>query len=164
MSNKFIPFVGWNQRTQISDAYPVWLAKQDFDWWVTLNYNWPATREQVRKGIRHWLACIDCEYLGRNWSHCGDDRTFAFAVVEHPRSNIHLHMLLRMPTPARSLGRPYQMDSMEKHWRKIEPVGRCVSEFIYNIAGAARYMCKELPFPGHLEDCIIISTEFQNNR
>jgi hypothetical protein len=164
MTNKFIPFVGWDLRTQISGAYAEWLATQDFEWCVTLNYNRPTTQQKVRKGFRHWLACIDNAYLGRNWSRCGDDRAFAVAVVEHPHSNIHLHMLLRMPKPARSLGRPYQMDSIEKHWFKIEPAGQCVSELIYDIAGAARYMCKELPFPGHLEDCIIISTEFHRHR
>jgi hypothetical protein len=66
--------------------------------------------------------------------------------------------------PARVLGRPYQMYSMVDHWRKIEPGGSCCPLWIEAIEGVARYMCKELPFPGHLEECIIISTEFHNNR
>jgi hypothetical protein len=164
MSRTFVPPVGWDQRKQISDAYADWLAEQDVDWWVTLNNNRPAPKWKVYKDLGHWLARLDHQHLGRNWSRCGGERTFAVAVIEHPLKNIHLHLLLRMPTPARTLGRPYQMESMQKHWHKIEPAGQCVQEWIYDIAGVARYMCKELPFSGHLEDCIIISTQFHNYR
>lgn len=165
MPRNFIPFVGWEQRKQLSDAYAHWLSTQELDWWVTLNFNRSKTLLGVRNQFRHWLGCLDSEHLGRNWSKRGiDERTFAFAVVEHPQTNVHLHALLRMPKPARALRRPYQSESMINHWRKIEPAGSCCEEWVEEIEGVARYMCKELPFPGHLENCIMMSTDFHNFR
>jgi len=163
MATHFIPPVGWHKRTLLSDTYADWLPTQDFDWFVTLNFNRPAAPTGARSQLKHWFACIDHEHLGSKWHLRGADRIFAFAVVEHPHSNIHLHALLRMPGPARVLGRPYQMASMADHWRKIEPGGSCCPTWIEEIEGVARYICKELPFPGHLEECIIISTDFHNN-
>ena len=165
---KFIPPVGWEgswqERKEISAAYAAWLADLDVDWWVTLNFNRPITLIGVRWKFRAWLARIDREYLGHNWCRSGDERAFAVAVVEHLHTNIHLHVLLRMPTPARALDRPYQSESMVKHWRKLERTGQCVVEWIYDIAGVARYMSKELTTSGHLEDCLFVSTEFHNDR
>jgi hypothetical protein len=165
MASKFIPFAGWEERKQIADAYAHWLAKQDFDWWVTLNFNCAKTLAGVRSQFGHWLARLDREHIGRNWyRRPADERTFAFAVAEHPQTSIHLHALLRMPKPARALGRPYQSESMINHWRLTESAGSCCVEWLYNIEGVARYMCKELPFPGRVENCILMSTEFHNYR
>jgi hypothetical protein len=164
MASVFIPPVGWRKKTLISNAYANWLPNLDVHWWVTLNFNRPITLLGVRSQFSAWLARIDHQFLGHDWCRRGEKRAFAIAVVEHLQTNTHLHALLRMPAPARALDRPYQMDSMAKHWRELEPGGQCVEDLIYAKEGVARYMCKELPFSGHLEDCLIISTEFHNHR
>jgi hypothetical protein len=124
MTRTFIPPMGRVKRRLIAEAYASWLPDLEADWWLTLNFNRPVTLAGVRNQFAGWLARIDSEYLGRNWCRCSaEKRAFAFAVVEHPRSNIHLHALLRMPIPARALRRPYQSESMKKHWRKLEPGG-----------------------------------------
>jgi hypothetical protein len=164
MSNNFVPPVGWHKRTLIANAYAAWLADLDVDWWVTLNFNRPMTLHGVRTKFGLWLARIDREFLGHNWCRRGEERALAIAVVEHLHTNIHLHVVLRMPTPVRASRRPYQSESIQKHWRKLEPGGQCVEDSIYAKEGVARYMCKELPFSRHLEECLIISSEFHNNR
>jgi hypothetical protein len=156
MSEVFIPPMGWHKRTLITNAYEDWLAALDVDWWVTLNFNRPITLAGVRSRFRAWLARIDRQFLGRNWCRRGEDRAFAVAVVEHLHTNVHMHAVLRLPTPARALRRPNQSEAMQKHWRKLEPGGQCVEDLIYAKAGVARYMCKELSSSRHLEECLII--------
>jgi hypothetical protein len=168
IKSKFIPPMGWEnswkKRKEISAAYAAWLADIDVDWWVTLNFNHrPITLPGVRWKFRAWLARIDREFLGHDWCKRGGARAFAIAVVEHFQTNTHLHVLLRMPAPARALRRPYQSEPMQRHWRKLMPGGQWDGDLIYAREGVVRYMCKELAFSEHLEGGIMISTEFHND-
>ena len=165
---KFIPPKGfensWEKRKTIGAAYAAWFVDLDVDWWVTLNFNRQTTLPGVRSKFRAWLARIDREFLGHAWCKRGRARAFAIAVAEHLNTNIHLHVLLRMPAPARALGRPYQSEPMQRHWRELMPGGQWDGEVIdHDMERLTRYMCKELVRPGHLEEGVMISTEFHVN-
>jgi hypothetical protein len=142
MAKNSIPFLGWECRKQLANEYVKWLPELEFDWWITLNFNRPVALPGVRNQFGAWLARIDRQYLGHNWCRRGNERAFAVAVVEHPQTNVHIHALLTMPSTARAWRRPYQRESMKKHWQKLEPAGQCVEELIYARHGVARYMRK----------------------
>src|SRR5262249_9744020 len=99
-----------DEKKKIRASYVDWLVGLDVDWSVPLNYNRAITLNGIRSKLRAWLARVDSEFLGRHWYERGEARVFAVAVVEHLDANVHLHMLLRMPAPARRLPRPYQSE------------------------------------------------------
>jgi hypothetical protein len=158
----FIPFERYSQRKQLADWYYVFFCQQDVDLWVALNFN----REKSIIGVRHkfgqLLARVDREHLGPRWSRRpADERAVAIGVIENPQSNIHLHALWRMPGRVRESSNGEQAHSIISHWRNLQPAGSCYIRPVEDF-GAARYMSKQLHRFGHIEDCIILSTEFHN--
>src|SRR5690349_3967746 len=113
----FVPAPGYSKRREFRDAWRSFLTEHSFDLHVTLMFNRPTTLEGARKDLKAWLARLDEHWLGRAWSRRpSEERTFAIAFVEHPESNLHLHVLVRIP-PSVSLS-PRKTRVMAKAWKK----------------------------------------------
>lgn len=159
----FIPSEGYSQHKQLADSYFAFFCQQDVDLWITLNFNQERSKNAVRHQFRALLARVDREHLGPRWCRKhADERTFAIGVIENPQSNIHLRALWRMPGQVRKSNHGAQAHSIKAHWHKLQPAGSCFIRPIEDL-GAARYMCKQLHRSGHIEDCLILSTEFYNS-
>jgi hypothetical protein len=149
---------------EVIDAWRRLFCNLGLDWYVTLNLNrGEMTQEGARKRFKNWLARIDHEHLGSDWYKRGNDRTFAVAVTEHPYTNLHFHVLLKMAKPAQQLRRPDQSESLIRHWTHIAPGGQCCPIPIKTVEGIASYMSKEFYSWDRVER-IILSTEFHTYR
>lgn len=87
-----------------------WLAKTDWDYFVTLTFN-PTTKlsektkmligpqwslERAAQDLHAWHGRLDRKMLGNKWHKKPFERTRFVAFVEHPESNIHWHLMLKL--------------------------------------------------------------------
>jgi len=164
MSRKlFIPSEGDWERKQLAQAYSGWLSNQAVDLFVTLNFNRERNLNGAKHQYGHWLARIDRKYLGRRWCRRGDQRTFAIAIIENPETNIHLHALVRLPQRACHMPYPEQAELLRGFWSELQPAGSSDVQQIDYLPPLAGYICKQLHWRGHLDNCIIMSSEFHSH-
>jgi hypothetical protein len=138
-----------------------WLAEQAFDRFVTLNFNRDTTPAGARRTLGRFLAQLDRRFLGRRWCEKGPERTFGVAVLENQETNLHLHMALHLPAPTAALSFGEQQLYLESTWGRLVVGGQCDVLAVYDRAGVADYMAKQLTRPGYAET-FILSTEFHN--
>src|ERR1700683_568954 len=109
-------------KKSVKNAWIELLCREEFDWFGTLNFNRATSHLPARKKLEGWLARLDHQHLGVNWSRWDPtERTFAIAVTEHPDTNFHLHVLLRLAKPGRLRKRADQMESRIEDWRDFVP-------------------------------------------
>ena len=138
-----------------------WLAKQKFDRFVTLNFNRDTTPAGARRMLGLFLARLDRRFLGRRWCEKGWERTFGVAVLENQETNLHIHVAMRLPASAAALSFGEQQLYLESTWCQLVAGGQCDVQAVYDRAGVARYMAKQLPRRGYAKGYILAS-EFHN--
>ena len=161
--NEIIPAHVISQRKLFRPAYIKLISAHGADYAVGLAFNREVTIRGARERFGALLAHIDSFYLGRKWAKFpSDERTLAFAVMEHVESNLHLHAVMNLPRdrPNRSVTNAETLIPAE--WKKLVPAGSCDIKPITDLRGAASYMTKELNNPRNW-DHFIISTEFHNS-
>lgn len=132
----------------------------DVDLFVTLSFNQTTRIHQARPLLRQWFARVDNRYLGRSWSRRGsDERTFAVIIAENIDTNLHYHCLMRLPDLGRKQPVAQCAAELDRYWRRLAPGGTCDVESIYDLAGVARYMAKQLVRPGY-DDHYVLASEF----
>lgn len=88
-----------------------WLPETEWDYFVTLTFN-PKTElstgkiqrpigrqwcvKRAANDLHEWHARLDRKMLGKKWHERPIERTRFIAFVEHPNSNIHWHMMLKL--------------------------------------------------------------------
>jgi hypothetical protein len=158
---KFIRYEGYHQARRLQKSYARWFAGFDVDFFITLNFNRPISIAGARHQLKEWLGRVDRSLLGPKWHRRRSiERTFAVAVIENPNRNTHLHLILRSPPKAAELSRSAVLTILYDNWKALEPGGQFFSEPIENIGGLANYVSKQFTRRGHLESCLIFSTEF----
>ena len=161
MVSNFIPAAGHTQDAAIRDAYVDWLSGLEFHWYVTLAFNHAASVQGARTRFRAWIGRIDRRYLGKRWNKLPNDaRTLACGAIENPTTNLHLHVLLKMPSKA--LHRPLadQIATFKKHWKVLEPAGAAhIQQITHDPRRVAGYVFKQLTQLGHIETCILLAPE-----
>lgn len=113
----------YSRRKQIQRQMIHFWSKRKFHIFVTLNLNRRASYDDAREFIRHWLARVDSKALGRKWATFRKRRTFAVASLEHPTSNAHFHVLLRLPHRLRGLPRLEVRQMLSDAWEGVCPGG-----------------------------------------
>lgn len=146
-------------RLEYRQAWANWLAEMPFEFFVTLNFNREITVRGARIKFATLLARIDRHFLGPRWHQLGDKRTFAVGVIESPTANLHIHTLVRLPRRTRRISRGERQQVLADHWSTLVPQGSCDMQPIYDPAGVARYIAKQLNRRGH-DELFMISTEF----
>jgi hypothetical protein len=139
-----------------------WLAKRDFGLVVTLNFNRDTTPAGARHMLGLFLARLDRRFLGHRWCRKGPERTFGVAVLENQETNLHIHVAMRLPMSAAALSFGEQQLYLESTWNELVAGGQCHVQAVYDRAGVARYMAKQLPRRGYAKG-YILSTEFHNH-
>jgi len=92
------------------ETWQQWLAETEWDYFVTLTFNpannlsekneqlvgrqWSVAR--AAEDLHHWHGQLDRKMLGNKWHKKICERTKFIAFVEHPDSNIHWHMMLKL--------------------------------------------------------------------
>jgi hypothetical protein len=149
-------------RQQYRLAWEQWLAELDFDRFVTLNFNRDTTPAGARHMLGHFLARLDRHFLGHRWCRKGPERTFGVAVLENQETNLHIHVAMRLPMSAAALSFGEQQLYLESTWNQLVAGGQCHVQAVYDRAGVAHYMAKQLPRRGYAKG-YILSTEFHNH-
>ena len=160
----FFPLSEYKRRAELRREYEQWLATIDFDFHVTLSFPQNTRIATARPMLSHWFARIDNYYLGRAWSRRSSaERTDAIAFPENIHTNLHHHCLLRLPKIARGRACGDAARVLQRAWARIAPRGTCDVAPIDDIAGAARYVVKQVVRPGYL-DHYIVASEFHFHR
>jgi hypothetical protein len=149
-------------RQQYRLAWEQWLATLKFDRFVTLNFNRDTTPAGARRMLGLFLARLDRRFLGRQWCKKGLERTFGVAVLENQETNLHIHVAMRLPASAAALSFGGQQLYLESTWSRLVAGGQCHVQAVYDRAGVAHYMAKQLPRRGYAKGYILAS-EFHNH-
>ena len=151
-----------SQRKPIHAAYVDFISAHGADYFVGLAFNREITITGARRSFGKLLARIDSFYLGGKWAKFpSDERTLAFAVMEHVASNLHLHAVMKLPRGRTKRSVVTAETLIPAHWEKLVPSGSCDIKPITYLRGAASYMTKEFNNPENW-DHFIISTDFHN--
>lgn len=119
------------------------------DFFVTFAFNRTTGLGSAQRRIERFQAMVDGKLLGTRWHKKIDQRTKYIAVVEHPRSNLHVHSVFLVPR------RLAEFPSFAKEvWQKLAPAGDIdVQPYFSN--GAALYSSKYMR--AEWSDLILIS-------
>jgi hypothetical protein len=159
------------ERDQCRHAMANWLPMYHFKLSATLNFNRATRFFAAHDKFGEWLQRIDYQYLGRSWQKHPDRRAFAIAFFENQHTNPHLHVLFTPPDPPFTwhyFGENKDVPdgichahNLTRHWTRLVAPGSCNVKEIYDLAGIARYVAKQLKRPQY-DQTFMISTEFHN--
>lgn len=108
--------------------------------------------------IGEYLAMMDRALLGRKWSQLSrDQRTDGIFIVEHTKTNIHAHGLLRFPSPKTH---DLEVLTMLK-WNRLTQSGDANFQSIYDEEGAVKYCTKEMNSTLFNPDQVVVAQQFK---
>jgi hypothetical protein len=139
-----------------------WMGQEEFDLFVSLNFNTDASYQRLRSTLKALLARLDRHFLGRDWCNFPSRlRTTAVAVVENLDSNSHVHVLMTLPRLGRKLPIREQRRIISDYWSILVPSGSADVQAIYDAKRLARYFAKQFKRPGYFEK-FMLAREFHN--
>lgn len=146
-------------RRELRAAYVGLCRSIDVQYFVTLATNQDGTIPGIRKRAKDFCARMDRKLLGPSWSKKpAEERTDGVFFVEHVRSNIHLHGLLRFPSGTRE-GLPMTSALV---WKKLCPSGTIDFQPINDLPHGVAYCMKELLLPGHTDEQFFLLRELMS--
>ena len=78
-------------------------------YFITANFNRDSSLNSAKKTLGHWSAMVERSLLGKHWyKKEAHERISFFAFAEHLDSNLHWHLMLRLPD-----------ENMKNHFRMI---------------------------------------------
>lgn len=107
--------------------------------------------------IGEYLAMMDRALLGRKWSQFPmEQRTAGIFIIEHTKTNIHAHGLLRFPE-SKYCG----LDALTAlKWNKLTQAGSTDFQTIYDPQGCAKYCAKEMNSFLFNPDQVVLARQF----
>ena len=97
--------INWNSSSKNKEmrcAVREMIMEQGADHFVTAVFNRETTFAGARESLKKWHALVDGCLLGSRWQKKpAHERTFFMAFAEHPDSNLHYHLMLRLADPIR---------------------------------------------------------------
>lgn len=147
-----------------------WLTDRNYDLFVTLAFN-PTRRPSYRNSdaasllsggtararahLRSWDAHTNRRLLGPKWQRLYDERIMGVALLEHPDTNVHWHLLLRNPT--RCDTRVFEREARYV-WRRITSSGTVDVQNIFESKPIVDYVTKEIQKPKCWENFDILGS------
>lgn len=109
--------------------------------------------------IGEYLAMMDRALLGRKWSQLSpDQRTDGLFIIEHTKTNIHAHGLLRFPAV-----KSHDLEVLTlMRWNRLTQSGDTNFQYIYDVDGAAGYCMKEMASVQFSPDQAVLARQFHN--
>ena len=146
----------------LRDAFINTYAKEEFDYSATVVFNEPRSIDFVRNRLREWHKRLDRKLVGPNHTNKpNNQRLFFVGCIEHPNTNIHVHMMVKLP----SLDKAHTFELYAPFlWDKVTVTGDLVCQPITSDIGklkAIKYMAKDMWQEAAFEN-FIISTEFSS--
>lgn len=120
---------------------------------VSLAINQNVSISKARTLLKSFSGRMDSWGIGTTWSQTHfTQRASGIFFVEHVRSNIHLHGLVRFPY-ANRCGRAWIAAEI---WEDLCPSGTIATKPAYDPMGAADYMTKEMKWHDYDDSQIIL--------
>ncbi|WP_144404580.1 hypothetical protein [Belnapia sp. F-4-1] len=108
---------------------------------VTLAFNRAIVHESAADRLTAFLARMDRKLLGPKWaSQDASRRTQHISVLENPRTNPHIHLLVK---PAKNNAWAFAK-RVGPIWRKLVVSGSIDVQPVTDLAGAINYVAKHL--------------------
>lgn len=128
---------------------------------VSLAINQSASLCRAKKLLERFSGRMDSWGIGTTWSQTHfTQRANGIFFVEHVRSNIHLHGLVRFPYGNRC-GRAWTAQVL---WERLCPSGTIAVKPAYDALGAADYMTKEMKWHDYDDDQIILLADLMSEK
>ena len=149
---------------EMRSAVRDWIVAEGADYFVTAVFNRETNFAGAQNNLRHWHARIDRCLLGKRWQKKEEqERTFFWAFAEHPDSNLHYHLMVKLSDPAK---RTKFEANAKACWQKIVNSGDM--EFRYlatnsDLIDRAGYSTKGL-WRSDLHENYIISSMFLSEK
>jgi len=136
------------------------ITSSNSDFFVTANFNRSTNIEGARAALKRWGAMVDRKFVGKHWSKKEpSERVFYYAAAEHLHSNLHWHMMLKLPN---GVEKKQFVWIAENYWKQVVSSGSMDIKLLCNDADktkTAAYMSKVLWQPENFK-AFTISTEF----
>ena len=159
--------VHWNSLTQnkrIRSALREMIMEQGADYFVTAVFNSETNFGGAWNSLKDWHARIDRRLLGKHWQQKEpDERTFFWAFPEHPDSNLHYHLMVKLSDPAKRMEFEAIADTC---WQGIVGSGDMKLEYLQTALDLVRtvnYSTKD-QWRSDLNENYIISSMFLNEK
>lgn len=140
------------------------IVGQGADYFVTAVFNRDTNFIAARNNLRDWHARIDRHLLGKHWCKKGEvERTFFWAFPEHPDSNLHYHLMVKLSDPVK---REMFETIADACWQEIVSSGDMKVDYLEtasDLVQMADYSTKDLG-RGDLIENYIISSMFINKK
>ena len=128
---------------------------------VSLAINQNYTLNSTKALLREFSGRMDSWGIGTTWSQTHfSHRANGIFFVEHVRSNIHLHGLVRFPYAEIGV----RARIAEELWGHLCPSGTIVMKPAYDPMGAADYMTKEMKWRDYDGDQIILLADLMSEK
>jgi len=142
------------------------VAKQNFELFVTLAFNDAATPEVTSRSLnreyrierlREWDARVSRLLVGSSWAKSRLDRPFFFAMPEKSLTHPHWHLLLRFDTydARKEKHRRLFHDNAAAIWKQLVPRGSTDITPIWSKPGVVNYVAKEWGYELSWSDVIL---------
>lgn len=107
--------------------------------------------------IGEYLAMMDRALLGRKWSQVSpDQRTDGLFIIEHTKTNIHAHGLLRFPAVK---SHDLEVLTLMK-WNRLTQSGDTDFQSICDVDRVAEYCMKEMANVQFSSDQVVLTRQF----
>jgi len=136
-----------DNNNKMRKALQGWIAGGDYNFAATANFNRTTTLDAANKKLVQWQCMVNKKILGRGWQNAAaTDRLFYIAIPEHQASNLHYHMVIRIPVMLPKYMLKAQR-RMAKLWQVAVPSGAMwisALDDIGDLARVATYATKDL--------------------
>ncbi|MFK4767099.1 hypothetical protein [Rhizobium sp. ZW T2_16] len=127
---------------------------------VTLALNKTSSVEEVTRLIGKFCGMMDRKLLGHKWHRLpASDRSDGIFFIEHTRTNIHAHGIIRFPTSD-------FLDLARKTiltWNCLTEAGTVDFQVITDLERLGRYCTKEMPNFLYDSDQMVLLRQFMPN-
>lgn len=145
------------RRQQLRDGYVELVKQMGPNAYVTLATNDTGEIREMTRLIGKFCGMMDREICGHKFhTYSADKRTNGIFVIEHTKTNIHTHGLLRFPdNPTVDL--PLLA---ARKWNILTKAGTTDFQPIYDAAGVASYCTKEMANFSFDGDQVVVAGQF----
>ena len=142
-------------RYRLRGTTTCWIEELGFTQSAMLAFNRDVTAHGARRYLKHFHARLDDLSLGNGWAERDPitERMFSISYIEHPTTNLHLHMLWRSQKRHEAM----LIEAMPAIWKEVVPSGKAKNRAIEPDDHVYWYDTKELT-----DDSYILSTEFSS--
>lgn len=147
-------------RERLREAYMQLAEQMEPNAFVTLATNGNGSVREMTRLIGLFCGMLDRTLLGQKWTTCPvGQRTDGIFVIEHTKTNIHAHGLLRFADSEKT---DLALLSTRK-WYRLSEAGTVDFQRIYNVEGCAAYCTKEMRNFLFDPDQVVLARQFMAN-